>query len=1029
MSLKKQLFQNPCSIYRPMPFWSWNDYLEPRRIRAQVRHMHAIGLGGFFMHSRQGLATPFLSDEWMEAVAAAVNEAEKLNMQAWIYDEDRYPSGPAGGLALESNFVAFAAKHLLYTDEAKPGPVQGTLLGRFAYVPGETSAEAIRSLEKTELPQGNERCLTFYWRNAAASLWFNGFTYLDTLDADGVRSFIKHALEPYKKRFSSHFGRRIPGVFTDEPQIYSERTGAETSTLPWTPRFPIEFRRLCGYDLLSNLPSLVLETDRSREVRYDFWLTVTTLFLKNWCSPVADWCDQNGLLWTGHYWEHEFPFFHRTGSFMAPLAYLHVPGVDLLGDRAFIGKLPGDAIQHQMGNVQMIKLASSVAHQTGQGRVLSETYGGAMSDISFADQKIMGDWQYALGVNLLNQHLYHYSLRGLRKRDYPPSWGNHQPWAGEYDYLADYFGRLSYALSRGEFAADIAVLHPVTVFWVKGFGRQDIARSFEDLCKDLTEANWDYDLADETLMARMAQVKDGKLEIGMGRYSVLVLPDEAVLAPPTLALLEDFLGAGGHVIYLGSPPETVRAANENHLQSLIPSMQSAKDFASLEQMLLETAQRTVSVEFPCLTLEDQDAQQDYPRPRIYSHTRRLGDNLLVFLANAGEAPCHEAEVIVHHSGPLARLDLLTGDIQPLSYKQIPTGLKLTLRFLEAESHLLLAGIMAAEWASGLPYEPTSFRTEETRALTLDDWEVLPLSDNPLVLDWCRYRINNSDWSQPLPIWDAFTRIRTYYGLSTLRNNRDVQPWRQLQDRHPITADDEIDIELSFLAMNLDKNQSPVYLVVESGNQYAISVNRSNHICSTGSWLDEAFIAFDITTALQEGGNTVILSTTFSELWELENSFILGSFRVTPSAIGAPNTANFLETSLGLGDWTIQGYPFYAGQMEYTTIFDWSGPVGGRAILKIVGLKAPIAGVYVSGQYCGRIALPPYELVITPWLQPGENHLRIVVTNSLRNLLDPLHHVKIDFIAGPETFSDPGNWRNDYNLVPQGIDSVKIIQQR
>lgn len=989
--------------------------------------MHSIGLGGFFMHSRQGLATPFLSHEWMEAVAAAVNEAEKLDMEAWIYDEDRYPSGPAGGLALERNFVAFTAKHLIFNDEKTPGPVPGTLLHRFAYEPNEDGPVKVRALDGKEWPKDSERCLTFYWQNAIPSTWFNGFTYLDTLDADAVQSFINHGLEPYKKRFASHFGRQIPGVFTDEPQIYSQRTSSTTSTLPWTPRFPIEFRRRCGYDLIVNLPSLVLDTDNSHQVRYDFWRTATQLFLENWCQPVSDWCDQNGLLWTGHYWEHEFPYFHKAGSFMAPLAYLHVPGVDLLGGRTFTGKLPGDAIQSQMGNVQMIKLASSVAHQTGQKRVLSETYGGAMSDISFADQKIMGDWQYALGVNLLNQHLYHYSLRGLRKRDYPPSWGVHQPWAAEYDYLADYFGRLSYALSQGEFAADIAILHPVTVFWVKGFARQDIARSFEDLCKDLTEANWDYDLADEVLMETMARVKDGKLEIGQGRYSVFVLPTETMLAPPTIDLLDEFITAGGHVFYLGTPPEAVGTAARERLESLLPSMKAVADFASLEQELRQTAQRSVSVKFACPALEGGNPQGDYPR--IYSHTRRLDDNLVVFLANVGEAPCSEAEITIHHPGPLARLDLLSGEIQPLSYKQTTEGLRLNLRFLEAESHLLLVGIMAAEWASGLPYECTTDSAREIKTIKPDQWQARPLSGNPLVLDWCRYRINDEQWSKPVPIWEAFTRIRNYYGLPTFRNNRDVQPWRQVQDRQPITAEDQIDIELTFVAANLEKNRGSVKLIVESGNQYAISVNGNTDIDPAGTWLDQTFTAFEIATTLKEGENTIILSTTFNELWELENSFIVGDFQVTPKAIGKPNLADFQLTSLGLGDWTKQGYPFYAGQMEYTATFDWSASTRGQAILQLVGLKAPIAGVYINGRFCGRIALPPYEIDINPWIQPGKNQLRIVVTNSLRNLLDPLHHLRVDFIAGPETFSDPNNWQDEYNLVPQGIEGVKILWVR
>ena len=76
----KQTFRRPGSEWRGAPFWSWNDDLDPREIRWQVREMKRGGLGGFFMHSRSGLITPYLGDRWMECIAAAVDEARKQRM-------------------------------------------------------------------------------------------------------------------------------------------------------------------------------------------------------------------------------------------------------------------------------------------------------------------------------------------------------------------------------------------------------------------------------------------------------------------------------------------------------------------------------------------------------------------------------------------------------------------------------------------------------------------------------------------------------------------------------------------------------------------------------------------------------------------------------------------------------------------------------------------------------------------------------------------------------------------------------------
>ena len=87
---------------RPVPFWSWNDKLEPDELRRQIGAMQDAGMGGFFMHARGGLETKYLSEDWFRAVEASVDEAKKRGMQAWCYDENGWPSGFAGGKLLEN---------------------------------------------------------------------------------------------------------------------------------------------------------------------------------------------------------------------------------------------------------------------------------------------------------------------------------------------------------------------------------------------------------------------------------------------------------------------------------------------------------------------------------------------------------------------------------------------------------------------------------------------------------------------------------------------------------------------------------------------------------------------------------------------------------------------------------------------------------------------------------------------------------------------------------------------------------------
>ena len=43
-------FQDPPKKYREVPFWSWNDDLDPLELRRQVALMDEAGWGGVFMH-------------------------------------------------------------------------------------------------------------------------------------------------------------------------------------------------------------------------------------------------------------------------------------------------------------------------------------------------------------------------------------------------------------------------------------------------------------------------------------------------------------------------------------------------------------------------------------------------------------------------------------------------------------------------------------------------------------------------------------------------------------------------------------------------------------------------------------------------------------------------------------------------------------------------------------------------------------------------------------------------------------------
>ena len=112
-TLSDELFRSPTSEYRAAPFWAWNCKLEEKELLRQIDVFHRMGFGGFHMHVRTGMDTEYLSDEFMQLIRACTDKAKGEKMLAWLYDEDRWPSGAAGGIVTKDK--RFRSRHLLFT--------------------------------------------------------------------------------------------------------------------------------------------------------------------------------------------------------------------------------------------------------------------------------------------------------------------------------------------------------------------------------------------------------------------------------------------------------------------------------------------------------------------------------------------------------------------------------------------------------------------------------------------------------------------------------------------------------------------------------------------------------------------------------------------------------------------------------------------------------------------------------------------------------------------------------------------------
>ncbi|HZL76640.1 MAG TPA: hypothetical protein VFB97_02955 [Bacteroidales bacterium] len=90
-------FKLPSKEYTTAPFFVWNYKITKEEIDHYLKEFKKQGSLQVIVHPRPGLITEYLSDEWFELFKYTVDKGKELGMNIWIYDEDSYPSGFAGG--------------------------------------------------------------------------------------------------------------------------------------------------------------------------------------------------------------------------------------------------------------------------------------------------------------------------------------------------------------------------------------------------------------------------------------------------------------------------------------------------------------------------------------------------------------------------------------------------------------------------------------------------------------------------------------------------------------------------------------------------------------------------------------------------------------------------------------------------------------------------------------------------------------------------------------------------------------------
>ena len=988
-------FQSPGSEYRSAPFWAWNNKLDRDELLWQIDRLKEMGFGGFHMHVRTGLATPYLSDEYMQVVGACVDKARREGMKAYLYDEDRWPSGAAGGRVTKNR--EFRQRTLLFS---RRPPDAGELLAAFdvALHPDGT-LKRYAALAQGDRAQGF--ALYASMQTMPDMPWFNNQAYLDTLCPEGVREFIRTTHERYKACIGDAFGKTVPSIFTDEPQFSGKETlrfatDERDVTLPWTPGLEKLFYETYGRDLLAGLPELLWELPDGKVsvLRYEYHDLLAERFAQAFADQCGAWCEANHIELTGHVMS-EPTLESQTmalGEAMRSYRSFQRPGIDMLCDwREFT----------------TAKQAQSAARQYGREGTLSELYGVTNWHFDFRGHKLQGDWQAALGVTLRVPHLAWVSMNGEAKRDYPASINYQAPWYKAYKLIEDHFARVNTVLTRGRPVCRVAVIHPVESYWLHWGARENTAairkqmdEDFVNLTEWLLRGLIDFDFISEALLVQLQpDVTGGEgFQVGAMRYAAVIVPRVETIRKTTLERLSAYRRAGGRVVFLGDTPP---------LMDAVPSDQPSRLYARCEHVRFDrvsvlgalAAEREIEV---------RDSQGETPQNLLYQ-LREEGDIRWLFLSHADNPDnpdlpvCQRLSIRLRGSWRAELLDTLQGVVRPLPTRTAGGWTGLETDLYDHDSLLLRMTPGTARERAGASQSACATlaaRFLKPAAVTLHE-------PNVLLLDMAEYRLDDQPWQPSEEILRLDNRLRGQLGWP-LRGTSYAQPWvasdvaaqHRLRLRYRIAS--EAEIRHAGLAM-------------ENARGCAVTLNGEPAGAVDGWYVDKCIERRPL-PALHAGDNVLEISMPYGRVTDVESCFLLGDFGVRVAGCSAVLTEGIQK--LCFGDITRQGLPFYGGNLTWRLEADLEP---GMYELQISQYRGSLIAVKVDGADQGKIVFSPYTLRFAA-AESRTYAIDVTLYGTRINTFGQVHHTdKSTKWWGPDSWRSEGaSWSYEYQLWPQGI---------
>jgi len=730
-------WKTPPPEYGPEPYFGMNGAVTIESLAHDLDTAKSLGFHAVTPQAGGGMTTAYLTPEYFAFFKQFAEEAKKRDMKIWIVDDIGYPGGFAGGLmAKKKPELTMQGLSLSPGIAVKAGETFNQPVS-----PNAVSAVAVRatgehmSLAVTDgkiswtAPAGGDwtvYVVEHIYRSGHPSSPFTG-ALEDYMDPAATAAYIGLTHQGYYNAMPELFGNTILGFRGDEPAY-------TIPGLPWTPKFFDTFQQLKGYDIRPYLGVLVMSepqqrgfggqpatpppaappfTDAERRAKGDYYDVYSQMFRDGFFKPLGLWAAAHGVEYQVHLdnEEREMSLVRCTGDFERAMQYMEVPGID--------------AIQHQIWTDTVSdypRLASSAAHIYGHPRAFTESFAAMQPAPDITMARYILNEQMVRGVNLIETMMYgatpppgaapepartrpttatagataaaNAAAAPPRPRGGPSELMRDPGWPA----LMDYVHRLSYLMSMGRPAAQVALYIPSSSMWMDDSTADTAFVSTERL---LAERQIDFDIINISALAEDLKAGPGTLETMSGnQYRTVVIPYADILSQAELDRLKALVKGGGKVLFLGKTPSLISGKSNMDARAAAPADFAWAVVETSAQLPPSPSARTVDASNAMQAVPaaietalnkvvgTREVALDAPDAALKVNTRRLKDADVYLFFNEGAQASSHLVTLKTAGKRVEAWDPATGTVSPVTSTAGKGAVTVKLELKPYETELL-----------------------------------------------------------------------------------------------------------------------------------------------------------------------------------------------------------------------------------------------------------------------------------------------------------------------------------------------------